>query len=308
MKAVNGYGGIVKLSGKRRRGYMIRVTERYYIDKKTGKKKQVFKIIGYTKTKKEAITILRKYHENGNFDMNYTFLEVYNLWMKEGLAGLSKSYINATHAAYQAFQPIHDKEFALLRTVDLQIAIDNSGKNYPTLRKLKLLLSQMYKYAIRNGICSKDVSELVDIKKYKERNFHKISDSIISDKDIDILWSKYKNEYVQMILILIYTGVHINEFINIKKEDIYLTERYIKIVGPQNNKLLRIVPISKKILPFIESRLSKFNDSPYLFTTDKVSQLKYRDFRDAYFNPVMDDLAMPYTTQYCRATFRWLLV
>ena len=308
MKAPNGYGGIVKLSGKRRRGYMIRVTQMYYVDKETGRKKQKFKIIGYTKTKKEATLILRKYHDDGSFNMNYTFSEVYNLWSKEGLSNVSKSYINATHAAYLALIPIHNKVFALLRTVDLQIAIDNSGKNYPTLRKLKLLLSLIYKYAIRNGICSKDISGLVDINKYKGSNFHRINDSIISNKDIDILWSKSKNEYVQMILILIYTGVHINEFLNIKKEDIYLVDRYIKIVGPKSNKLLRIVPISKKILPFIESRLSKYNESKYLFTTDKGNRFEYRDFRDACFNPVMNDLEMSYTLQYCRATFRRLLV
>lgn len=138
MKAANGYGGIVKLSGKRRKKYMIRVTQKYYIDEKSGKKKQKFKIIGYTETKKEAVSILRKYHEDGKFDMNYTFAEVYNLWSKDGLADVSKSYISATHVAYQAFISIHDKEFALLRTVDLQTSIDKSGKNYPTLRKLKI--------------------------------------------------------------------------------------------------------------------------------------------------------------------------
>ena len=308
MKAANGYGSIVKLSGKRRRPYMIRITQGYDIGEKTGRKKQLFKIIGYAKTKKEAESMLKIYHENDKFKINYTFADVYRMWSKEGLADVSKSYISAIHVAYQSFESIHNKEFALLHIVDIQVEIDNSGKNYPTLRKLKLLLSLMYKYAIRNGICSKDISGLVNINKYMGSNFHRINDSIIRNKDIDILWSKSKNEYVQMILILIYTGVHINELLNIKKEDIYLVDRYIKIVGPKSNKLLRIVPISKKILPFIESRLSKYNESKYLFTTDKGNRFEYRDFRDACFNPVMNDLEMSYTLQYCRATFRRLLV
>ena len=142
-----------------------------------------------------------------------------------------------------------------MRIVDIQVAIDNSGKNYPTLRKLKLLVSQLYKFAIKQRICSKDISEFIDIKKYKERNPYKVSDCIINEEDIKILWKKDKNEYIQMILILIYTGVQINEFINIKKVNICLSDRYIKIVGPKDNKVLRIIPISHKILPFIKYRM-----------------------------------------------------
>lgn len=39
MKAANGYGSIVKLSGKRRRPYMIRITPGYDIGEKTERKK-----------------------------------------------------------------------------------------------------------------------------------------------------------------------------------------------------------------------------------------------------------------------------
>lgn len=307
MKAANGYGSIVKLSGKRRRPYMIRITQGYDIDEKTGRKKQKFKIIGYAKTKKEAGSILHIYHENDSFKINYTFADVYRMWSKEGLADVSKSYISATHVAYQLFKSIHDKEFSLLRIVDIQVAIDNSGKNYPTLRKLKLLVSQLYRFAIKQGICSKDISEFIDIKKYKERNPHKVSDCIINEEDIKILWKKSKNEYIQMVLIMIYTGVQINEFINIKKVNVCLTGRYIKIVGPKDNKVLRIVPISLKILPFIKYRM-KHSVSPYVFTTDSGNQLNYRNFKDTYFDPIMKDMGMPYTIKRCRATFRRLMV
>ena len=136
--------------------------------------------------------ILHIYHENDRIKINYTFAEVYRVWSKEGLANVSKSYISATHVAYQSLKSMHDKELAQLRIVDTQVAIDNSGKNYPTLRKLKLLVSQLYRFAIKQGICSKDISEFIDIKKYKERSPHKVSDCIINEEDIKILWKESK--------------------------------------------------------------------------------------------------------------------
>lgn len=54
MKTENGLGGIVNLAGKRRNPYMIRYTKGYIINGVTGKKEQVFKVIGYATTIKEA--------------------------------------------------------------------------------------------------------------------------------------------------------------------------------------------------------------------------------------------------------------
>ena len=70
---------------------------------------------------------------------------------------------------------------------------------------------------------------------------------------------------------------------------------------------MRIVPISHKILPFIKYRM-KHSVSPYVFITDSGKQLDYRNFKDAYFDPIMKDLGMPYTIKHCRATFRRLMV
>lgn len=52
-----------------------------------------------------------------------------------------------------------------MKLTDLQGVVDNCGKNYPTLRKLKVLFSQMYEYAMKYEICMKDYSEYVDITK-----------------------------------------------------------------------------------------------------------------------------------------------
>lgn len=62
MRNPNGFGGVIKLSGKRRKPYCARVTDGWTI---TGdKKKQNFKPIGYFAKRQEALDALFVYHEN----------------------------------------------------------------------------------------------------------------------------------------------------------------------------------------------------------------------------------------------------
>lgn len=64
MRLPNGYGGIVKLSGKRRKPYAARVTAGWHLNEKTGKVVQEYQILGYGTTKAEALQILARYNDN----------------------------------------------------------------------------------------------------------------------------------------------------------------------------------------------------------------------------------------------------
>ena len=108
---------------------------------------------------------------------------------------------------------------------------------------------------------------------------------------------------------MIYTGVTVDEFISLKKENVYLDKRYIEIVDTktQKSKGIRIVLVSHKIESFIEKRINNNINNEYLFTTDKGRNFKYNDFRDTYFDMVMIDMGWNYTPMYCRNTFSRLL-
>ena len=58
MRLPNGYGGVTKLSGRRRKPYMVRKTIGWHIDEKTDKKVQDYVVIGYAATKSEALQML----------------------------------------------------------------------------------------------------------------------------------------------------------------------------------------------------------------------------------------------------------
>ena len=79
MKLPNGYGSVVKLSGKRRKPWMVRKTTGYHIDPVKEKKVNEYIIIGYAATKTESLQMLADYNRNP-YDTKaakMTFEEVY---------------------------------------------------------------------------------------------------------------------------------------------------------------------------------------------------------------------------------------
>ena len=52
-------------------------------------------------------------------------------------------------------EPLYNKIFKDIKLVDLQTVIDTCGKNFPTLKKIKVLFNQLFDYALKNDICNK---------------------------------------------------------------------------------------------------------------------------------------------------------
>ncbi len=119
-------------------------------------------------------------------------------------------------ASFNACDSLHERTFKDLKTSDLQYVIDHCGKNYPTLRKLKVLFNQLYDYSMKHDICSKDYSEYIDILKHKAKNPKKRERDRLSEEDIQKLWNSADNSCVQIILMLVYTGVRVSELLDLK--------------------------------------------------------------------------------------------
>ena len=172
--------------------------------------------IGYYKTRAEAIKVLADYNANPfSFHNDITFAEVYEKYSKEKFENISSSNVNGYKAAYAVCASIHNLKFADIRKAHLQGVVDSSGKNYPTLRKLKVLFKQLYSYARENDICKKDYSEFVDIVKHKEKG-DSMKRKPFMDSEIKTLWdSVERNDYIQIFLMLIYSGVRIGEMLDL---------------------------------------------------------------------------------------------
>ena len=143
MKLPNGYGSVVKLSGKRRKPYMVRKTTGYHIDPVKEKKVADYIIIGYTATKAEGLQMLADYNHNP-YDIRaakMTFSEVYEEWSKKKYPTVSESNVKGYSASYKACTILYSRVFKDLKLADLQQVIDTCGKNYPTLKKIKILFN-----------------------------------------------------------------------------------------------------------------------------------------------------------------------
>lgn len=292
MKLPNGYGSVYKLPGNRRKPWAVRITVSRTENQDGTHWK--YKYLGYYETQSEALVALAHYNENP-YDMDAsktTFAEVFEKWSAEHYPKISKSNINGYNASYKLCKLLYSMRFNDIRKSHLQGIIDNCGKNYPTLRRLKILFAVMYKFAIENDICSKDYSQYVDIAQYKDRNPNKYDRKPFTSAEIETIWKwKDTNEYISIILMLIYCGCRIGELLDLKKENVNLNERWFDITASKTDSGIRRVPIAQKILPFFEYWHNK-NDCEYLLSTSDAKHFIYSNYHKTYWKPLVDQMGM----------------
>lgn len=299
MKNPNGYGSISKLSGKRRKPYLVRKTKGW-----SDNGKQIFEIIGCYETRTQAMNALANYNTNP-YDIEkakITFSELYEKWSEQHFFKVSDNAITNYKVAYKYCEPLYGLRFIDIRTNHMQSTIDNSGKAYPTRKLIKTLLNQLYNYAIENDISDKKYSQYLDIGK----NEGKISRKPFTQEEIQILFdNEDKLDFIDTILIMIYTGLRVGELLSIKHDDVYLDKRYmtggIKTQAGKN----RVIPIHKKILPFVKKWYA--NNTEYLITNTKKLQMQYSNYRREKFDNIMEKLRMKHNPHDCRHTFASLM-
>lgn len=298
MRNPNGYGSVYKLSGKRRKPFAVRITAGW-----DDNGKQIFKFIGYYEKRQDALNALALYNENPNqIDLDITFSEVFEKWKEYKYEKISKSAINGYNAAFEASSNLHNMKFADIKTLHLQNVIDSSDKGYSTLKKTKTLYNQLFKYAMQNDIVSKDYSSYVDIGK-------KVSESTripFSKKEIERLFEVEPDiDFVDTILIMIFTGLRIGELLTIENANVDLDNNTIKGGIKTDAGKNRIVPINHKIIDLVAHR--KAQAHKYLIVNAKGQKMKYDNYYREKFQPIMEQLGMNHKPHDCRHTFATLL-
>lgn len=300
MKKANGNGSASKLSGIRRKPYIARVTLGW--DESTGR--QIRKTIGTYVTQKEAQKALIDYLDNPyDLDLsNILFKDVYEKWSKLKYPKVSHSAILGYQSAYNNVEKLHNMKIKDIKARHLQEAIDSCSKGQATKKKIKFLFGQMFAYAMQNDIITKDYSEFVDIGKASEESKREP----FSNKEIELLWKHIDDiEFIDTILIMIYSGFRIGELLELETKNIDLVNMTmtggLKTEAGKN----RLVPIHPKIFPLIEKRYNK--DNQYLIINFKGKKMKYDNYYKEKFIPIMEQLNMEHRPHDCRHTFATLL-
>lgn len=308
MKLPNGYGSVYKLSGNRRKPWAARITDGWTNDAKTKKSKQKYKFIGFYETRKEALLALADYNANPyNLEAaTITFQEVYERWSAEHFPTVSDSNVKGYKAAFLLCADIAGRRFVDVKLDDLQAVADNSGKNYPTLRKYKVLVGLMYKYAVIHDIIPKERNTVEYINIKKAGNPNSINREPFTPAEVSHLWdSKEANVYYTVILMLIYTGVRVSELLDLKKADVDIEGRFFNILEAKTEAGIRTVPIAEKVVPFFDYWYN-LNDCEYLLSTPEGSHFEYRNYYDSYWKPLVELLNMkhrPHDTRHTCISF-----
>lgn len=305
MRNPNGYGSVYKLSGNRRRPWVARITVGWTEadwENNGGKSKQVYKILGYFKTRKEAQIALADYH-NDPYDVDLrklTFREVFERWASEHFPKVSQSKKNAYKTVLNQSAAIHDIPLSKIKTIHLQKLInEKSHLKSSTLGHHKSAYKQIFEYAMKYEIVNKNYAEFIDIPNESDRR----KKQPFSREEIKTLFAYYEAGVpnVDIVLILIYTGFRIMELLSLKKDSVFLEDRYMIGGFKSEAGTDRIVPINSKIAPMIAKRMQ--GDSEYLIPSPRGRLWKYQNFRPSTWIPLMEQMGMNHTAHDTRHTF-----
>ena len=291
-KLPNGFGSIKKLSGNRRRPYAV-----YAPSKKLNGVLIPGELIDYKETWEEAYERLVLYKANREWEVKkkteklYTFSEVYEMFYKEkyelSARKYSKQSKDSTKAAFKNCASLHNMVFVHIQYQDLQNNIDSFiGKlKHSSLELIKALYNGMYKYAIKSGICEKDLSPYIEIRTPDDDE----NGIPFTEEDLRIIMHS-EIPACQIATILCYSGWRVSELITLEIDrENNIFKGGMKTTAGKN----RIVPIHPCLKPY----LAAFPDK--LIT----SAQRYR--KDLY--EALDELGIPkHTPHDCRHTFSWL--
>ncbi len=306
LRSPNGYGSVIKLSGRRRKPWAVRMTD-YMVDGK-----QKYKYVGYYETKTEAMQALAQEQICPSVPKSdILFSELYDEWkLTPAFTRISKATQDNYTAAYKHLKPFHNKRFNDIRTSHMQKVIDEAvtvagkrGEEKPlsssSKTKIKLLLNLLYKYAMQNDICNKNYAEFVKVTRGDKKK-----KDIFTDLEIKTLENNDHIEFVDTILILIYSGMRISEMLDLSKFSINWENDTITGGLKTDAGKDRVIPIHPKIKKYLKHWYD--HSDGILFFKNDHEPISADYYRKRIYYPLLERLNIqrktPHTTRHTCAT------
>lgn len=286
MKLPNRYGSISKLSGNRRRPFVVRKADN------TG----AYVIIGYTATREEGLELLAQFNANP-WDVEkakITLQQLYDLWKEKKAPKLSKPNQSALSAAFKHCAALRDEPYKEIKAFEMQDTIDGCGRGYSTQGAIKNLWNHLDKFALELDIITRCYSDLLT-----STAAPPTSRKPFTTEEIQTLWDHVNEPWVDTVLIFLYSGWRISELLALTPEDVDLEAG--TMTGGTKTKAgkNRVVPIHSKIRPLVESRLAEGGPRLISYQGNPVPVTTYRLF----WRGIMKRLKMSHVPHECRHTF-----
>ena len=124
----------------------------------------------------------------------------------------------------------------------------------------------------------KNYADQLTIPKYEQQSERRA----FTKEHIKLCWKVAdSNPNVPLVLMLIYSGVRINELLKLPKTDVNLDEQWFKVRDSKTNAGIRIVPIADNVLPFWKNYMER-SQCEYAVCTTTGEALAYSNFQKHY--------------------------
>lgn len=259
--------------------------------------------------------------KNNNIDLtdrtNYTFKQVYeeyaklNFPTKDEIALERETHMKAKgkftsdtmyvrKSAFKQAETLHNIPYVNLRTVDFQQVI-NCATSPKKAKRLRYLFLELDDYAEQKDIISKTYAKHVNKIDF---NFENTKARLpFTNEEIETIWKDKVNTQEEALvrdicLILLYTGMRIEELLFMFTKNIDLKEDYmrggLKTISGKN----RVIPIHHLIRPIIKKHYNSKNEFLFMDGNKRLLYAKYR----VMFNNYMAKLNIQHTSHDARHT------
>lgn len=250
MRRGNGTGSIYKLSGNRRKPWVVMAPATFDDE---GNQKRV--PIGYFSSRTQAEKALSDYI-SAPYDVEkasrITLREVYDLWRKKNDVDKAPKTVAGYQFAEAKIAPLMPLHIRDIRLAQLEELFDGFRKlSFSSRNRIKSMLNGIFDYALRLEIVTKNPVELLDIGKAKKSTMH----AIFTDREINQLWERRNELSPANILVLIYTGMRPREAIMqpITAED-KARGWFVAIGNKTDSSKGRIIPIHPALHEILAER------------------------------------------------------
>lgn len=303
MKLPNQFGSIEKLKGKRRKPYMVRKTIGW-----DSEGKQIRKILGFYETRQQALQSLAVYNENPyNIDAkNITVGQLYEKWKNEKYPKIAHKTQVVYNMCWNYCKDIETLPLVEIRLTHLQAIVDGLDNKWSAKKAFKNMWNQLFDFAMKNDINVKKYSTFIDVGK-KTTKLVRIP---FEENEIDLMWNNLNRmDFVDTILILIYTGMRVGELLDIKIENVHLDQKYMIGGSKTEAGKDRVIPIHDRILPLVEKWYvtSKSHNCEYLIHNYEYDKMSYWNYYHEKWEKIIEQLELgdthkPHDTRHTFAT------
>lgn len=308
MRRANGTGSVTRLSGNRRRPYVVKVSQRdrygFVVQKN----------LGYYEKAAEAQLALEEYNRARSAGaaptadkLSLTVGQVFEHWKEREYRKLKPASIASHNAAWnKRVSRFKNRKIRDMGLDDWQALLDedeDAGLSQSSINNDALLMKALCAFAMERDILGKDYTKYLDIPSVGAKKKRDALNDLQLAKLKELAQSGFP--WADTALMLCYTGFRVSEFLSLTRFSYNAKGDYLQGGLKTDAGKNRIVPVHPTISPYLHQWLSKGGER--IICNESGGEISTHVYRTE-FSKVVEAIGAPDATpHWCRHTFATLL-